>query len=73
MVSMIALDLVLYWQHRLFHRVPWLWRLHRVHHADPDFDVTTGVRFHPIEMILSLAIKAATILMLGAPAAAVIT
>ncbi|NQZ04590.1 sterol desaturase family protein [Idiomarina sp.] len=72
MVSMIALDLVLYWQHRLFHRVPWLWRLHRVHHADPDFDVTTGVRFHPIEMILSLAIKAATILMLGAPAAAVI-
>lgn len=71
-LGLIALDVVLYWQHRAFHRIPWLWRLHRVHHADPDFDVTTGVRFHPIEMLLSLAIKAATITLLGIPASAVL-
>lgn len=71
-MSVIALDIAIYWQHRLFHRVPLLWRLHRVHHADPDFDVTTGLRFHPAEIVLSFFIKAATVIALGAPALAVI-
>lgn len=71
-LSMVVLDLILYWQHRMFHQVPWLWRLHRVHHADPDFDVTTGVRFHPIEMVLSLGIKALAIVLLGVPAVAIL-
>ena len=56
-LGVIVLDLVIYLQHVLFHAVPALWRLHRVHHADLDFDVTTGVRFHPIEILLSLVIK----------------
>jgi len=56
----------------MFHAVPALWRLHRVHHADPDFDVTTGARFHPIEIVLSMLIKFAVIAVLGAPAAAVL-
>ena len=64
-LSVILLDLVIYWQHRLFHWVPWLWRIHRVHHADQDFDVTTGSRFHPLEIVLSLGIKALVILALG--------
>ncbi|MBJ7265416.1 sterol desaturase family protein [Idiomarina abyssalis] len=72
LVSLVALDIVLYWQHRLFHRIPVLWRMHRVHHADPDFDVTTGLRFHPAEIVLSFFIKASAILVLGAPALAVI-
>ena len=72
LVSIVALDIVLYWQNRLFHRIPVLWRMHRVHHADPDFDVTTGLRFHPAEIVLSFFIKAAAILVLGAPALAVI-
>jgi len=71
-VSVVVLDIAIYWQHRLFHRVPVLWRLHRVHHADPDFDVTTGLRFHPAEIVLSFVIKAAVVLALGAPALAVI-
>jgi len=70
--SIIVLDIVIYWQHRLFHRIPVLWRMHRVHHADPDFDVTTGLRFHPAEIVLSFIIKAVAILALGAPALAVI-
>jgi sterol desaturase/sphingolipid hydroxylase (fatty acid hydroxylase superfamily) len=69
--SLILLDLAIYTQHVLFHLVPPLWRLHRVHHADPDFDVTTGVRFHPGEIVLSLLIKFAVIIALGAPAGAV--
>jgi len=64
-LSVIALDLVIYLQHVLFHAVPALWRLHRVHHADLDFDVTTGLRFHTIEILLSLALKLAAILALG--------
>lgn len=72
LVSVIALDLTVYLQHRLFHAVPALWRLHRVHHVDPDFDVTTGVRFHPLEILISLAIKLAIIALLGAPAVAVL-
>lgn len=69
--SVVALDLVIYWQHRLFHAVPWLWRLHRLHHADLEFDVSTGVRFHPIEILLSMLIKIGAVLALGAPALAV--
>jgi sterol desaturase/sphingolipid hydroxylase (fatty acid hydroxylase superfamily) len=61
------LDLAIYFQHVMFHAVPALWRLHRVHHADLDFDVTTGARFHPIEILISTAIKCAVIAALGAP------
>jgi len=71
-VSIVVLDFAIYLQHVMFHAVPALWRLHRVHHADPDFDVTTGARFHPIEILLSMAIKLAVIAVLGAPAAAVL-
>jgi sterol desaturase/sphingolipid hydroxylase (fatty acid hydroxylase superfamily) len=70
-LAVIALDCAIYWQHRLFHAVPALWRLHGVHHADPDFDVTTALRFHPGEMIVSMAIKLALVVLLGPPAAAV--
>ena len=70
--SVIALDLVIYLQHVLFHAVPVLWRLHRMHHADLDFDVTTGIRFHPIEIVLSMVIKLAAVAVLGAPAVAVV-
>lgn len=72
MLSIVALDLVIYLQHVMFHAVPALWRLHRVHHADLDFDVTTGARFHPIEIALSMLIKFAAIGLLGAPAVAVL-
>lgn len=71
-VSVILLDLAIYLQHMLFHAVPALWRLHRMHHADLDIDVTTGVRFHPVEILLSLLIKFAVIALLGAPALAVL-
>jgi sterol desaturase/sphingolipid hydroxylase (fatty acid hydroxylase superfamily) len=71
LASIVALDLAVYLQHVMFHRVPALWRLHRVHHADVDYDVTTGVRFHPIEILLSMLIKMAAIVVLGAPAVAV--
>ncbi len=70
--GVIALDLVIYAQHRVFHYVPALWRLHRMHHADLDIDVTTGVRFHPLEILLSLAIKMAAVVALGVPALAVL-
>jgi sterol desaturase/sphingolipid hydroxylase (fatty acid hydroxylase superfamily) len=70
--AVVLLDLALYAQHRLFHAVPLLWRLHRMHHADLEFDVTTGVRFHPVEIVLSLLIKLAVITALGAPAVAVV-
>lgn len=72
LLSVIALDLVVYLQHVMFHALPSLWRLHRVHHADRDFDVTTGLRFHPIEIGLSMGIKIAAIVLLGAPALAVL-
>ena len=71
-VGVIALDLVIYIQHVVFHHVPVLWRLHRMHHADLDIDVTTGVRFHPLEILLSLAIKIAAVAALGVPAIAVL-
>ncbi len=70
-VAMIVLDLAIYLQHVLFHAVPALWRLHRMHHADLEFDVTTGARFHPVEILLSMAIKLAVVAGLGAPPAAV--
>lgn len=70
--SIIAMDFIIYLQHVMVHAVPILWRLHRVHHADLDYDVTTGARFHPIEIILSMLIKFATIIVLGPPVVAVI-
>ena len=71
-ISVILLDMIIYLQHVMVHAVPVLWRLHRVHHADLDYDVTTGARFHPIEILLSMMIKFASILLLGAPVIAVI-
>ena len=68
LVAIVALDLIIYGQHVLFHAAPWLWRLHRVHHSDVAVDVTTGVRFHPLEIILSMLIKLAAVVALGAPA-----
>jgi len=68
----IALDFIVYLQHVMVHAVPVLWRLHRVHHADPDYDVTTGARFHPIEIILSMLIKFTMIILLGPPVVAVV-
>lgn len=70
--SVVLLDLALYVQHVLFHAVPLLWRLHRVHHSDRDFDVTTGVRFHPVEILLSAFYKAGVVAALGPPVAAVV-
>jgi sterol desaturase/sphingolipid hydroxylase (fatty acid hydroxylase superfamily) len=70
--SVIAMDFAIWAQHVLFHAVPALWRLHRVHHADLDYDLTTGARFHPIEILLSMLIKLAVVAVLGPPVAAVI-
>lgn len=67
LASLILLDLAIYFQHVLFHRVPALWALHRVHHSDVDLDVSTALRFHPFEMLLSLLIKMAIVVMLGVP------
>ena len=72
LVSVVAMDFIIYLQHVMVHAVPALWRLHRMHHADLDFDVTTGARFHPLEIILSLLIKFATIIVLGPPVVAVV-
>jgi sterol desaturase/sphingolipid hydroxylase (fatty acid hydroxylase superfamily) len=63
--ALVLMDLIIYFQHRLFHAVPIFWRLHRMHHADADFDTTTGIRFHPLEAIASMIIKSAAILILG--------
>ena len=71
-LSVVLLDFAIYAQHIVFHAVPPLWRLHRMHHADLEFDVTTGLRFHPIEIILSMVIKLAVIAVLGAPALGVL-
>lgn len=72
LASVILLDLVIYLQHVMFHAVPALWRLHRMHHADLEFDVTTGLRFHPVEILLSMALKLAAVAALGPPAIAVL-
>lgn len=70
--SLLALDLAIYLQHVMFHAVPALWRLHRMHHADLEFDVSTGLRFHPVEILLSMGIKLAVVVALGPPAVAVL-
>jgi sterol desaturase/sphingolipid hydroxylase (fatty acid hydroxylase superfamily) len=72
LVSVLLLDLAIYLQHVMFHAVPTFWRVHRMHHTDLDLDVTTGIRFHPIEIILSMLIKFGVIAVLGAPAIAVL-
>jgi sterol desaturase/sphingolipid hydroxylase (fatty acid hydroxylase superfamily) len=72
LAAVIVLDLAIYLQHVLFHAVPALWRLHRMHHADLDIDVTTGARFHPIEILLSMLIKIAVVAALGIPAVTVV-
>jgi len=71
-LAVVALDFAIYLQHMLFHAVPALARLHQVHHADPDFDTSTGIRFHPIEILLSMFVKFAVIVAIGAPALAVL-
>ncbi|MFN2306096.1 MAG: sterol desaturase family protein [Paracoccaceae bacterium] len=71
-VSMLLLDLAIYLQHVMFHAIPGLWRLHRMHHADLDFDATTGLRFHPVEILISMGIKLAVVAALGPPAVAVL-
>ena len=70
--SVLILDLVVYGQHVAFHHVPVLWRLHRMHHADQDIDVTTGARFHPVEIAISMILKMAVVALIGAPPAAVV-
>ena len=71
-LALAGLDVLLYWQHRLLHRVPWLWRLHRVHHADLELDVSSAGRFHPLEALLSMGLKMAAVILLGAPPEAVL-
>lgn len=70
--SVVILDMCIYFQHRIFHALPWCWKLHRVHHSDEHIDTTTAIRFHPIEIVLSMMIKVVLVILLGAPAAAVI-
>ena len=71
LISLVILDLAIYIQHVIFHKVPFLWRFHQVHHADTGFDVTTGVRFHPGEIVFSMLYKLTIVLLLGPSAAAV--
>lgn len=71
-ISLLALDLMIYVQHRVMHRFNWLWRMHRVHHSDLALDVTSAVRFHPLEMLFSMLLKIAAVLALGAPVMAVV-
>lgn len=72
LLSLIILDYALYFQHRVAHAIPLLWRIHRVHHADPHVDVTTGLRFHPLEIVLSWLFKAFVIVVFGVPVIVVI-
>jgi sterol desaturase/sphingolipid hydroxylase (fatty acid hydroxylase superfamily) len=72
LLAVLALDFAIWLQHVMVHAIPLLWRLHRVHHADLDYDLTTGARFHPIEILLSMGIKFAAIVLLGPPVVAVI-
>ncbi|MBQ4833803.1 sterol desaturase family protein [Pseudoalteromonas sp. MMG010] len=71
-LSLLLLDVLIYWQHRLFHRLPILWRLHKVHHGDAHVDTSTGLRFHPIEIVISILVKLIAISALGIPAIAVL-
>jgi len=66
MITLLALDLLIYGQHVATHRLPWLWRFHRVHHADLDLDATSGLRFHPVEILLSMGVKVVAVALLGA-------
>ena len=72
LISVVLLDFIIYWQHVAAHRMPHFWMLHKVHHADPDIDTTTGVRFHPIEIVVSMLIKMAAVIILGTPPEAVV-
>jgi len=71
-IGVAVLDLIIYFQHVIFHAIPLLWRLHMVHHADLDFDVTTGLRFHPVEIVLSMGIKLSAVALIGPPVMAVL-
>ncbi|MZR29083.1 sterol desaturase family protein [Sneathiella litorea] len=71
-IAVIFQDLVIYWQHVIFHRFSFLWRFHKMHHADVDYDVSTGARFHPVEICLSMLIKLLVVLLLGPPVVSVI-
>lgn len=71
-IAVFLLDLVIYWQHRVFHIVRPLWRLHRMHHADTNFDVTTGIRFHPLSILISAALKLAAVFAVGPSVVAVL-
>jgi sterol desaturase/sphingolipid hydroxylase (fatty acid hydroxylase superfamily) len=71
-VSVVVMDFIIWLQHVMVHAIPLLWRFHRMHHADLDYDLTTGARFHPVEIFLSMGIKFATILLLGPPVVAVV-
>lgn len=73
LIVVLALDLTIYLQHRAFHRIPFFWRFHRMHHTDLDIDVSSGNRFHPVEILFSLLIKIGAVIVLGAPAIAVVT
>lgn len=72
LIAIVVQDLVIYGQHVVFHRVPFFWRFHKMHHADPDYDVTTGARFHPVEICLSMILKLGVVFVLGPAAIAVI-
>ncbi|MBT3134885.1 sterol desaturase family protein [Alteromonas sp. ALT199] len=71
-LSVLLLDMLIYWQHRLFHTVPFLWRFHKMHHADSHVDTTTGLRFHPVEIAISLGVKTLAVALLGIPAIAIV-
>lgn len=72
LLAVIVLDMMIYWQHVAFHRIPILWRLHKVHHADRDLDASSGLRFHPVEIVISMIYKIVVVVALGAPVVAVI-
>lgn len=71
-ISIVLLDMVIYWQHRVFHKLPLLWSVHKVHHSDLDLDATSALRFHPIEILISISVKMIAIMILGVPASAIV-
>ena len=71
-IAVVLLDMLQYWIHWSFHHVPWLWRVHQVHHSDPDYDVSTAARFHPLEVLFTQAVRLGAIALLAPPAAAVL-
>ncbi len=71
-ISLLLFDLLLYWQHRLFHTLPWLWQCHKVHHSDMALDISTGLRFSPLEIFISMLFKLLLIILLGPPVIAVL-